>query len=404
MNIVTKANFEKKENIEYPLKICMIIPMIMPAHQPSADVLRFLTIAKVMREKGNEVVFISRNSNFKLAFTAENGFKNYKTPSINIRWIRKILFMIFLFPTLIRAVKKERPDVIFVNSQLCGLAIALYKKMKGVCPVHYDVMGICSAEVKIIPRNKLRSMPESILYRILESLLIKNVDIITTINNAHKEIVEKFTDKPIYVIRDAVDVSKFGIVDFKSSFVKRNDELLLTFVGGLTNRKLDTLFEIIPLLFKKVPNLKVLIIGLGPNYEHYLKHAEYLGMLNKNVYFLGYVPDEELCSYLFKSDILYSDVWTRIGFPFKIFEYMLFGKAIITHDVESVREVLSDGVNALLVKDKDDLLQQIILLAEDSELREKLGMNAKDLVMKEHTWERRGEEIISIYNKMIIDG
>ena len=223
------------------------------------------------------------------------------------------------------------------------------------------------------------------------------MDILTPINNTHKKILEKLTGKPIYVIRDAVDVSKFGIDNFNSNFVEKNDELLLTFVGGLTNRKLDILFEIIPPLFKKVPNLNVLIIGSGPDYEYYLKQADALGILNKNVHLLGYVSDKELCSYLFKSDILYSDVWTKIGFPFKIFEYMLFGKAIITHDVESVREVLTDGVNALLVKDKNDLLQKIILLAENTELREKLGKNARELVMKEHTWEKRGEEIISIY-------
>lgn len=382
-------------------KLCMVMPQIIPVHTPSADMLRFLTIAKVMREKGNEVVFVSRNSNFKLAFTEENEFKNYKTPSINIRWIRQILFMIFLFPALISVAKKEHPDIIFVNSHLCGLAIALYKKMVGACQVHYDVMGIVSAEVKIKPGNKLRSAPESILYRFLESLLIKNVDVLTTINNAHKKILEKFTDKPIYVIRDAVDVSKFDIDDFKSNFVKRNNELLLTFVGGLTNRKLDTLFEIIPLLFKKVPNLKVLIIGSGPDYEYYLKRAESLKILNKTVYFLGYVPDKDLCSYLFKSDILYSDVWTRIGFPFKIFEYMLFGKAIVTHDVESVREVLTDGVNAFLVKDKNNFLQKIILLAEDTELREKIGRNAKELVIKKHTWEKRGNEMINIYRNIL---
>lgn len=397
MNIVTKANFEEKEIIEYPLKICMIIPQIMPVHTPSADVLRFLTIAKVMREKGNKVFFISRNSNFKLAFTEENGFKNYKTPSINIRWIRKILFMIFLFPTLIRVAKKEHPDIIFVNSQMCGLAIALYKKLVAACPVHYDVMGIESAEVKLIPRSKLRRIPESILYRFLELLLLKNVDVLTTVNNTHKKKLKKFTNKPIYVISDAVDVSKFDIDNFNSNFVEKNDELLLTFVGGLTNRKLDTLFEIIPPLLEKVPNLNVLIIGSGPDYEYYLKQTDDLGIHNKNVHLLGYVSDKDLCSYLSNSDILYSDVWTRIGFPFKIFEYMLFGKAIITHDVESVREVLTDGVNALLVKDKNDLLQKIILLAEDTELREKLGRNARELVMKEHTWEKRGEEIISIY-------
>jgi glycosyltransferase involved in cell wall biosynthesis len=398
-----KPNLEKMD-ARRPFKICMIAPQIMPVHSPTAATIRFLTMAKVMREKGNEVIFISRNNNFRSAFAEEDGFKNYKIPSINIRWVRQILFMMFLFPPLIQVAKKEHLDVIFVNCPVCCLAIALYKKMLGACSVHYDVMGIRSAEVKIIPRNKLRSIPESILYRFLESLLIKNVDIITTVNNAHKKILEKFTDKPIYVVRDGIDVSNFDVNDTQAGNTiidKDPDDVVLTFIGSIGVHRLDSLFNVLPSVLKEVPELKILIVGTGSDYDHYVKKSLELGVLNRRIYFTGYIPHHKVPQYLKISDITYSDVWSKIGFPMKVFEYMAMGKAIVVEDTEATREILIDGVNALLYKNDKSLLEKIILLAKDRNLREELGRNAMELAMKEHTWEKRGEEIINIYNTRI---
>ena len=73
-------------------------------------------------------------------------------------------------------------------------------------------------------------------------------------------------------------------------------------------------------------------------------------------------------------------------------------------DTEAACEVLTDGENALLYEDEKGLLEKIILLAKDRNLREKLGSNAKELAMKEHTWEKRGKEIIGIYNAIIRGG
>ena len=399
-----KPNLEKMGD-RRPFKICMIAPQIMPVHSPSAATIRFLTIAKVMQEKGNEVIFISRNNNFRSAFAEEDGFKNYKIPSVNIRWVRQIVFMMFLFFTLVQVAKKEHIDVIFVNSQMCGLAIALYKKMRGTCSVHYDVMGIRSAEVKIIPRNKLRSIPESILYRFLESLLIKNVDILTTVNNAHKKILEKFTDKPIYVVRDGIDVSMFEVSDVQTGDTiidKDPDDVVLTFIGSIGVHRLDSLFNALPSVLKEVPKLKILIVGTGSDHYHYVKKSLELGVLNRRIYFTGYIPHDKVPQYLKISDITYSDIWSKIGFPMKVFEYMAMGKAVVLEDTEAAHEILTDSVNVLLYKDDKDLLEKIILLVKDRNLREELGRNAMELVMKEHTWDKRVKEIINIYTKYIL--
>jgi glycosyltransferase involved in cell wall biosynthesis len=226
------------------------------------------------------------------------------------------------------------------------------------------------------------------------------VDILTTVNNAHKKILETFTEKPIYVVRDGVDVSNFDVDDTQTGDTmidKDPDDVVLTFIGSIGMHRLDTLFNVLPKALKKVPNLKILIVGTGSYYDSYVQKSFKLGVLNKNVYFTGYVQHEEVPNYLEISDIAYSDIWSQIGFPMKVFEYMAMGKAIIIENTEAAREILTDGVNALLYDGENDLLDTIVLLARDKTLREKLGRNARELAMKEHTWEKRWYEIMNIY-------
>ena len=169
------------------------------------------------------------------------------------------------------------------------------------------------------------------------------------------------------------------------------------FVGSLAHKRLDALFSVIPQVIKKVPTLKLVIVGDGMDQKYYQQKAENLGLLNKKIFFTGHVDNDKLPSYLPLADICFSDVWSNIGFPMKVFEYMAMGKAIIVKDTPGVREILEEGVNAYLYENEKDLFEKIVFLAKNKELRENLGMKAKELVLKEHTWDYRGNQLMDIY-------
>src|SRR4030043_1638512 len=107
------------------------------------------------------------------------------------------------------------------------------------------------------------------------------------------------------------------------------------------------------------------------------------------VSFWGHVPSEKIFDYIATADIAYSDDWSVIGFPMKLFDYMAMGKAIISEGTESVRELLTDQVNAVLYTDEGELKRKILMLAKDAVLRRRLGETAHR-VMDQHTWEKRG--------------
>jgi len=175
--------------------------------------------------------------------------------------------------------------------------------------------------------------------------------------------------------------------------------LVLIFVGQLNYFRLDSLFNVLPDVIAESPNLQLQVLGAGSQLEHYQKRVDSLGMKG-HVTFYGHVHHERIFDYIAKADMAYSDDWSVIGFPMKIFEYMALGKAIIAEGTESVKELLTDEVNALLCANDSELKEKVLTLVKDAALRKKLGQAARSL-MGEHTWEKRVEALTGIYQQFL---
>jgi len=105
-----------------------------------------------------------------------------------------------------------------------------------------------------------------------------------------------------------------------------------------------------------------------------------------NLEFLGRIPEySDVLKYLENSDVMLG-MFAASGrghwiIPNKIFEGMVFGKAIITADTPAVRELLTSDENVLFVNpgDSKDLASKILMLYNDDLLREKIGHGAREL-------------------------
>ena len=124
-----------------------------------------------------------------------------------------------------------------------------------------------------------------------------------------------------------------------------------------------------------------------------------------NVIFTGLIPFSEMPGYLDCCDILViSNSWDPkfnkpfFGSPTKLFEYMSMGKAIVASRLEQISEILEDNISAMMFTpgDADEMANSIKLLAEDAELRRTIGKNARESVIKNHTWKKNAEIIESV--------
>jgi glycosyltransferase involved in cell wall biosynthesis len=167
----------------------------------------------------------------------------------------------------------------------------------------------------------------------------------------------------------------------------------------------DVLLEAIA----RLPQARGLIVGghsSEPDLARTKSVAERLG-LGERVTFTGLVEPTRVAQLLTQADVLVlpnpaSAISTRYTSPLKLFEYMAAGRPIVSSNLPSIREVLRDGVNALLVPPGDPiaLASAIDQLLTDPELAARLARAALDDVPN-YSWQRRAELLEALFTETI---
>lgn len=146
---------------------------------------------------------------------------------------------------------------------------------------------------------------------------------------------------------------KLGLAEEKNIFVpnvpstaykeflanKRVPHTLITL--GMIGEQLDfvNLFTALKTLGKKIPDLKLKIVGSGPKEEEYKQLVKKMG-LNEQVSFLGFMDHKDALREMSTSGIglaLYNGKWSfnYYGDSMKCREYFVFGLPVITTDTHS---------------------------------------------------------------------
>lgn len=113
----------------------------------------------------------------------------------------------------------------------------------------------------------------------------------------------------------------------------------LLFVARLVEKKgLRYVLEILPTLLKKHPDLKLIVVGDGPEKVTYERLAKRLH-LSKNIVFKGYVSETEKIS-LFQTADLFLAPYVDEGFGITILEAIATGCPIVGFRNEAFSEVL----------------------------------------------------------------
>lgn len=107
------------------------------------------------------------------------------------------------------------------------------------------------------------------------------------------------------------------------------------------------------------------------------------------------------------ADVLaYPRIWTRttaLTTPLKPLEAMAMAKPVIISDVPALRELVRDRHSGLVFKagDHNDLGGKICELLGDKVSRERLGANARTIVVRERQWSRLVSQYLPLYEALI---
>lgn len=175
-----------------------------------------------------------------------------------------------------------------------------------------------------------------------------------------------------------------------------NDKVIVSYIGRLyENRGIDRVL----CLAADYPLLQFVIVG-GPNDQAVFYKQESKRQGIENIVFTGQVAHEATALYQQASDILLA-LWTKdvptINYcsPLKVFEYMASGRTIVAHGFPTIKEVLTDEVNAILVEPESySSLKQGLDRALSQNDKSRLGNNAREDAFTHYTWRIRAENIL----------
>jgi len=188
------------------------------------------------------------------------------------------------------------------------------------------------------------------------------------------------------------------------SIVKEHFEIL--FVGRLELRKgIDILLNSIPQVLNIVPNVQIRIIGddslRGPDGRTF-KDKFINDYISKpwleNVHFEGRVSEEALLQAYADCDIFVAPSRFE-SFGLVFLEAMREGKPVIGCLAGGMPEVISNGINGLLIEpgNVNALTRAILQLVQDQQLRARMGEWSKKIFEEKFTSKRMAEESSKLY-------
>jgi len=157
-------------------------------------------------------------------------------------------------------------------------------------------------------------------------------------------------------------------------------------------KNVDDLVRALPHVKKKIPEVKLKIVGGGPEEGNLRRLAVKLG-LEGNVEFMGFVKDHDKVLETIKSSHAFALPSTVEGFGISIIEAMALKVPYVASDIPAIREATHGGAGGLLHKPRDteDLAGKLIKALEG-----KVKANA-DFIQKEYDWKTLAKKIEETY-------
>jgi len=356
-----------------------------------------------------------QNAGAELEETVD-GLHFYRTPAltgpfVNLPVLNQKQVIDGLTRRLSEIIPKIKPDVLHAHSPSLNAIAALRAGKKFGIPVVYEVRAFwedAAVDHGTASENGLRYR----LTRALESYALRHADAVTTIcEGLRRDIVARGipADK-VTVIPNAVDIDKFAVGGVADQDLKTKLGLqgarLIGFIGSFyAYEGLDILLRAVPALTAGRPDLRILLVGGGPEDARLRQLAKDLNIVDK-VVFTGRVPHDQVPMYYDLLDVL---VYPRLSMrltdlvtPLKPLEAMAQGRVLAASDVGGHLELIVDGKTGVLFKADDpaSLADKVGTLLDTQTQWPALRAAGREYVESERNWTVSVTRYKNIYGRL----
>lgn len=211
-------------------------------------------------------------------------------------------------------------------------------------------------------------------------------------------ILEGIINRKVNLNKGSINITPCSFSDYGKCIPGDKKDFLVSFAARIFPDKNPMLYlEAAKNIVKKYPYVKFNLMGEGLAYLH--KEINYFINFNKlkNNIIFGFHPNPPE---VFSESIIFVSIQTTNNYPSQsVLEAMACGNAIIASDVGDTRMFVNDEIGILIPLDLNSLVNALELLINNKEHALRLGKNAREFVLKNHTIEKCAEYYLDLFKQ-----
>jgi 1,2-diacylglycerol 3-alpha-glucosyltransferase len=219
---------------------------------------------------------------------------------------------------------------------------------------------------------------------------------------------EKYhVEKEVRIIPTGIEVDRFFKENFKDSDILKlkkelgitNEDFVILTVGRLASEKnVELLLESMKEISKKDKNIKLVIVGSGPDYENFLSWT-IENKLEKNIIFTNAIPWKEIPAYYQIADVFATASKTETQ-GLTVLEAMSASKPVICILDDAFLDVVIDDLNGKIFNNKKEFIDIIFNLKNNPKKLESMSRQAR-YTSESHSLKHYALSILEVYNSCL---
>jgi glycosyltransferase involved in cell wall biosynthesis len=350
-------------------------------------------VAELVKKIDANILIITGNTK-ESGYHKENGQTFFHIPALFSIWTIYFVNPPGSYKKLERLFKKHEIDLVHFHGPLFTFCSGMLRKTKLplVMTTHYIL------EFK---GNRIASYLYNRFIRWITRGIAERVERIICVNKDYLPVLKGWgiDPKKLVFIPNGVDTERFspGRSKIKENFKGKK---VIVYFGRLHFQKnVHLLIKSMEYIKKEIDNVKLIIIGDGPDYNNLKKMSAKYG---DDIIMTGYLrKDEELVDYLRGADIA---VFPSRGenASFTIMEAMACELPVISSDVGNAGEILGEGRGIVFKEyNEKELAEKCVYLLKNEKIAREIGKKAREYVKKNHGWEKISKRTEELYKEII---
>lgn len=360
-------------------------------------------LEQALRKRGHQVFIVTVNAE-NMSYKYENNERVIRLPGIPIGIYDYRLTGIYPLRA-INKIKEWNLDIIHSQTEFgVGTFARIIAKQLGI-PVVHTYHTMYEDYTHYITKGYFDGSSKKIVEYLTKFYCDKTVtELIVPTQKAYDLFKEKYkVDRNVHIVPTGIDTDRFyrekqnpaELQLLKKKLGIQPKDFVTLFVGRLAKEKsVDVLIEGQAAVVKKYPHSKLLIVGDGPDVDHYKQMAKNL-QISDSVIFTGKVPWEEVPKYYNASSLFATASRTETQ-GLTVIEAMAASLPILAADDESFKVVVVDGLNGKLFHNKKEYRKELETFIENRIETEETGHQARNNA-EQYSSKYFAERVLDVY-------